>query len=170
MCSINSVAESTAVTHVVREASERLLRVLTSTLFCSIVAPAMAGVGQPLESIERDAAAIGGHVTEREGTGKFSVREIVAPGDTRVREYVSPSGIVFAAAWIGQSMPDLKVLLASYYARYALQATANEHGAKVLVVDSPDFVLRIVKLPRSMAGAAYLPSLMPEGVSAGDLN
>jgi predicted methyltransferase len=147
----------------------RVASVLAFVLLPTTLTPVMAGVGQPVQAVARDAAAMGGSVLVRAGSGNFSVQEIVAPGGGLVREYVGPSGMVFAVSWSGPTMPDLKALLASYYPRFALQAQASERGSKVLAIQCSDFVLRILKLPRGLAGAAYVPQLMPSGVTAAQL-
>ena len=45
----------------------------------------------------------------------YVMRETTLPTGTRVREYVSESGTVFAVTWEGPFLPDLKALLGKYF-------------------------------------------------------
>ena len=47
----------------------------------------------------------------------YTVEEIVSDATT-VREFVSPSGVVFGIAWNGYVNPDLTQLLGAYWGEY----------------------------------------------------
>jgi hypothetical protein len=53
---------------------------------------------------------------------------LTLPRGTTAREYVSPSGQVFAVSWQGQAMPDLGQLLGSWADR-ASQGIADCNAA-----------------------------------------
>jgi len=83
-----------------------------------------------------------------------------------VREYVSPSGTVFAVAWQGAAKPDLKQLLGSHYdeVQQAVASRAAHRGP--IVIHEPGLVFEMGGHMRAIAGRAYLPQLLPSGVQA----
>ncbi len=128
-----------------------------------------AGLGQGVESIAVDHAALHGVAEAVTAGTAFDVHAITLPDETQVREYVSHQGTVFGVAWAGRSKPDLGVLLGQHYAEYALSAAKRANGHKVFVISTQDLVLSVIKLPRGFAGAAHVPALLPPGVSADDI-
>jgi hypothetical protein len=89
---------------------------------------------------------------------------------TVVREYVSPSGIVFAIAWNG-SQPDLSQLLGSYEKQYrqALKDTPRQPGVRRLRVKAPEVVVETWGHMRNLRGRAYAPALIPSGVTLDEI-
>jgi hypothetical protein len=130
--------------------------------------PAFAGLGEDSSSVEADQAHMQGQrrITQ---ASSYSVHEIKAPTGTIIREYVSPSGQVFGVAWQGPWLPDMRQILASYFETYrqASDAQANSHtGRRPLVIKQPDVVVRSGGHMRSFSGQAYVPALLPKGVTA----
>ena len=76
----------------------------------------LAALGEPAESIAKDSKALSAARRAATTHTRYTVQEIVS-GDNIVREYVSPSGIVFAIAWNGLTHPsggpDLKTTTCS---------------------------------------------------------
>jgi hypothetical protein len=86
-----------------------------------------------------------------------------------VREYLNASGTVFAVTWNGGQQPDLKVLLGGHFSDYekALGTSQRSAGRQShFAVKGPDLVLERSGHMRSLHGRAYLPSLLPTGVTA----
>jgi Protein of unknown function (DUF2844) len=131
-------------------------------------APAWAGLGESVDSIARDHVALRGASLQVTPKAAFDLHEITTPGGSRVREYASKSGTVFAVAFRGR-MPDLHVLLASHYAEYQAATEARRGNHRALSISTPGLSLNIMKLPRGFTGSAQVPSLMPAGTSAKDL-
>jgi hypothetical protein len=130
--------------------------------------PAFAGLGEDSSSVDADQAHMQG---ERRITqaSSYSVHEIKAPTGTIVREYVSASGQVFGVAWQGPWLPDMQQILARYFETYrkASDAQANSHtGRRPLVINQPELVVRSGGHMRAFAGQAYVPALLPKGVTA----
>ena len=99
----------------------------------------------------------------------YKVQEIAAPTGTVVREYVSTSGKVFAVAWQGPWPPDMRQILGNYFGQYqqAAQTQANSRaGRHPLIIQQSGFVLQAGGHMRSFAGRAYIPDMVPQGVSA----
>ena len=130
---------------------------------------AHAGLGERAESVVRDHATLHGTALRVTPMSNYEVHEITPEHGGRVREYVSPEGQVFATTWSGPVMPDLKVVLAAHYPDYLAGAQARRASHHVLSVATAGMVLRIVKLPRGIAGSAHVPALVPPGVSVQDI-
>jgi hypothetical protein len=88
------------------------------------------------------------------------------------REYVSASGVVFAIAWDGLLAADLAPLLGSYEGEFqqALSNTSHPPGMRnSSVVRTPRLVVERWGHMRSMHGRAYVPDLIPPGVSLDEI-
>lgn len=99
-------------------------------------------------------------------TSAYNLHEIQTSAGTAVREYVSPSGSVFAVAWNGPWQPDLKQLLGSHFAEYqqALQSSTRQSRGPISV-HLPNLVVELSGHMRSFSGRAYLVDQVPAGVS-----
>jgi Protein of unknown function (DUF2844) len=105
-------------------------------------------------------------------TEAYTVHEIQAPSGTVVREYVSPAGKVFAVAWRGPFLPDLHQVLGASFAPFtqAIQAQKRQRtGHGPVLVQQEGLVVKSGGHARNFFGKAYLPGLLPQGVSAGDI-
>lgn len=134
---------------------------LLSLLFCA--APARASLGQLVTSVEADRRQMHGTVRLVQAQG-YAVHEIRAASGVMVREYVSPSGWVFAVSWQGRVMPDLVQVLGAYYPVYrkALESAPRRRGP--LVVRAEGLVVQLSGRMRAHSGRAWLTGLMPSGV------
>jgi Protein of unknown function (DUF2844) len=130
--------------------------------------PAFAGLGDDVSSVQADQAHMQGSLQTTQAQA-YTVHEIQAPTGTVVREYVSSSGKVFAVAWQGPWPPDMRQILANYFPQYqqATQARANLHsGRSPLTISQPGLIVQSAGHIRSFAGRAYIPEMLPRGVSA----
>ena len=139
--------------------------VLISTL------PAFAGLGEPASSVQADQAHMQGTLKTTQ-TQSYTVHEIHAATGTVVREYVSTSGKVFAVAWLGPWPPDMRQILGASFEQYhqAVQAQTNARaGRRPLRIEQPGLVVHSGGHMRSFAGQAYIPGMLPQGVSAEEI-
>jgi hypothetical protein len=86
---------------------------------------------------------------------------------TVVREYVSPAGVVFAVAWHGAFLPNMRQLLGTHFQQFVdavKQQSSSRQGRHPLRVVLPDFVVQMSGNPRLHTGKAYLPGMLPAGV------
>ena len=131
--------------------------------------PSFAGLGEDISSVQADQAHMQGDLRTTQAEA-YTVQEIQAPTGIIVREYVSPTtGKVFGVAWQGSWPPDMRQILGNYFGQYqqALQAQANSHaGRRPLVIQQPGLILQAGGHMRSFAGRAYIPEMLPQGVSA----
>jgi len=141
--------------------------VLFATLIILIV-PAFAGLGEDVSSIQGDQVHMQGSLRITQAQA-YSLHEIQAPTGTIVREYVSASGKVFGVAWQGPWPPDMRQILANYFGQFeqAAQVQVSSHaGRRPLFISEPGFVIETSGHMRSFAGRAYIPEMVPQGVSA----
>jgi hypothetical protein len=88
---------------------------------------------------------------------------------TRVREYATPAGLVFAVTWNGPALPDLQQTLGTHFADYTMAAQTNPNGHRHLHYAGSDVVIESGGRMRAFFGRAYLKALLPAGVSATEL-
>ena len=134
------------------------------------VGPVWAALGESDNSIasdEKALSAVRGAAAVRNG---YTVHEIQSDS-TAVREYVSPSGVVFGIAWNGRVNPDLTPLLGSYAGEYkeALQSIPREPGRRSSSVKTDRIVVEKWGHMRNLQGRAYAPALIPPGVSIDEI-
>jgi hypothetical protein len=131
---------------------------------------ARAGLGGDLASVLDDAAELGGAV-QSSPFPQFDIEEIVTDNGMRVREFLNRKGIVFAVTWAGPITPDLQRLLGRQFAVYTTALTARTRlGLQRSVrVATPDLVVESEGHLRNFSGRAYLPAMLPIGVSTAEI-
>lgn len=129
-----------------------------------------ATLGESVNSVTTNKKSLSAVRSVEKTLSKYTVYE--SQYDTiTIREYASPSGIVFGIVWIGLTHPDLMSLLGSYASehRKALSQAKRQHGSKHVKVKSENVVVEKWGHMRKMQGRAYAPDLMPEGVSIDEI-
>lgn len=131
---------------------------------------ALAALGETSESVEADQKAISALRHRAAARSGYTVDEIDS-GSALVREYISPSGIVFAVAWNGLVHPDLTQLLGRYTGEYqeALKRTAPKRGQRRLQVKTSRIIVEKWGHMRNLQGRAYVPELIPPRVSVDEI-
>jgi len=155
------------VRHPVGRAKVSLWAGILSAMFILIALPAFAGLGEAASSVEADQVHMQGALRSTQ-TQAYAVHEITAAPGTVVREYVSTSGKVFAVALQGPWPPDMRQILAGYFEQYhqAVQTQANSRaGRRPLLIEQPGLVVQSGGHMRSFAGRAWVPEMLPPGVS-----
>jgi Protein of unknown function (DUF2844) len=142
---------------------------LGAALFLQALAvAACAGLGGNVGSVEADQLKMKGTLRTTVGAA-FTVHEITSPAGTVVREYVAPSGVVFAVAWRGPKMPDLQTTLGTYFNQFTAAPRPEHPNHAHFSVNQPNFVLQSSGHMRAYSGRAYDPSLLPQGVAVTDI-
>lgn len=129
-------------------------------------APAWAGLGDRADAIAADRKALEAEPIGTATHDGYTVERMQSPAN-QVREFVSPSGVVFGVAWDGISHPDLDRLLGAYapeFRRAAARASAGNRRHRRVRVG--DLVVETWGHMRSLHGRAWVASLVPSGVSA----
>jgi hypothetical protein len=99
----------------------------------------------------------------------FQVHELQTDAGNVVREYVSPDGTVFGIAWTGRQMPDYSQLLGSYTDAINKAAQSRKDHRAPLTIQQPGFVFSAFGHMRFFTGRAYIPGLVPAGVTAEEI-
>lgn len=143
---------------------------VAGVLLSSALLPSLAGasLGDPAASVQSDLARLHGslNVVDHEN---YRVHELRLPTGTAVREFSDLDGTVFAVAWSGPTIPNLRQTLGQYFDRYVAAAKAPHPSHRHLQVRDDDLVIQAGGHMRAFSGRAYLPHLVPGGVNIGDL-
>lgn len=131
--------------------------------------PAFAVLGGDAASVQADQAHINASRRVSQSSG-YTIHELHSPTGAVVREFVSPSGKVFAIAWQSPSLPDLRQLLGPYFDEFQKAAALSQRpGRAPLFVEHSGLVVQLGGHMRNFAGRAYLPDQMPGGTRAEDI-
>ena len=143
--------------------------ILASFAFAScalivFVAPMSAALGGDISSVQQDGARMKGTVrmTQKQA---FSVHEIQGSAGMVVREYASPEGKVFGLAWQGSGHPDMSQLLGTYFGQYERAIQNKRIGRGPILVQQSGLVVQTGGHARWFTGKAYVPSMVPGGVT-----
>jgi hypothetical protein len=130
---------------------------------------ACAALGEPESSIPDDVQQLEGSIkaTER---ANYRVHEIQLPSGTVLREFATAGGKVFAVAWSGPMMPNLRQALGHYFDAYVTAAQAKQGGRHHFQMNQNDLVIQSGGHMRRFSGRAYLPQAVPAGVSVDELH
>lgn len=146
-------------------------KLVPALIVLATVLPAWASLGGDTASIQADQLHMQGTRTIKTAES-FAVHELQSASGTVVREYLSSEGKVFAVAWNGRWMPDLRQLLGGYFEQYRA-AVQPSSGARVVrrpvVIDQQGLVVQISGHIRAFSGRAYVPEMLPSGVRAEDI-
>jgi hypothetical protein len=146
-----------------------LLAALAMLVSTSLWSRAAYGVlGAPADSVQGDQALLAGRL-EASSQPNYAVAQISTSSGTVVKEYVSPAGTVFAISWRGPRPPDLSHLLGSYFAEYQAAAAQMHPQRRQLRVTTGTVVVEAAGHMRDLRGRAYVPSLIPAGVTTDDI-
>lgn len=132
---------------------------------------AQAALGGDMVSILADQGQMqGSRKTVKMDT--YTVHAIEGANGTVVNEYERTEGGVFAVAWHGPFIPDMRQILGSYYDQYVQARQAQNglrRGRRPIVINEPGLVVLMGGHPHSFFGKAYLPDKLPHGVRAEDI-
>jgi hypothetical protein len=149
---------------------------ILSAVFIAAMSPrdSFAALGEPEASVHTDVAQFQASIKSSLDRAVYRVHEIQLPSGTLLREFVSPDGIVFAVAWNGPHVPNLRQVLGKYFDSFVAGAKVsraeNHSDRNHLTIQQADFVVEAGGHMRAFAGRAYLPAAMPSGINLGDLH
>ena len=146
---------------------------ITGMALLALLCPfrAKAALGGDATSIEADRAQMKGKLQVRPAN-MYTVHEIAGVNHSLVREFISPSGVVFAVGWQGQFMPDMQQLLGAYFDQYSQavkEQKASYVGRRPLNIQLPGLAVQMSGHIRAFFGRAYIPEQVPQGVKVEDL-
>jgi hypothetical protein len=147
------------------------IRLLHSALLAALLLagpPARATLGEAEATVERDRQSLAMDREPATTRGGVTVHELKS-STVSVREFLTPSGVVFAVAWSGLTRPDLAPLLGTYQPEYRAAATHGPPGRGPRRVEAARVVVETWGHARNLHGRAWLPALLPAGVKLDDL-
>jgi hypothetical protein len=97
-----------------------------------------------------------------EKTSSGEHHDLTLPSGIVIRELVSARGVVYAVAWRGPRMPNLRELLGPYFAQLLNHSSRGSRNHLILTGD--DFEIRAQGHQHAFAGLAWVPSEVPSGV------
>ena len=125
-----------------------------------------AVLGEPASSVETDRLALAGEL--KMIPAQLYTVQVITSSDLAVREYVSGE-TVFAVAWRGKRPPNLVSLLGTYFHQYQEASAAaastgpgRRGGARI---QASHVVVETGGHAGDVRGRAYIPSLLPPGVT-----
>lgn len=144
-----------------------LLLAIAATFAAS---PARAALGERASSVAKDQSALAATQRQAIARGTHRVEQLASEART-VRELVTPDGIVFAVCWDGVTHPDLDTVLGAYAS--PVRRAIGEQGApprsRVRHVESGGAVLQTWGHMRDLHGCAWVPALVPAGVTVDEI-
>jgi hypothetical protein len=135
--------------------------------------PCQATLGQALESVTNDIKAVRPARTVIKERSGYSVHELQSMS-LLLREYVSPSGVVFAITWAGYYHPIVSdtSLLGSYVKDYEEASKASPRGlaTRHRSFKGKRIVVELGGHPRKLYGRVYDPTLIPYGMKTDEID
>ena len=123
-------------------------------------------LGEPVSAVETDRVALAGQLSMI--PAQLYIIQEITTSELVVREYVSKD-MVFAVAWRGRRPPNLVSLLGSYFQEYQeAAAAAASNGPRMrgmTRIQGARVVVETGGHPGDIRGRAYIPSLLPSGVT-----
>jgi len=134
--------------------------------FCGLGAAGRAGatLGGDVPSVLANQAHLGAARQVQKVAGGER-HELTLPSGIVVHQYVSARGAVYAITWKGPRLPDLRELLGPYFAQLERRDAYAPLGHHRLSLDGTDFSIRSAGHRGSFSGRAWVPSLVPAGVT-----
>lgn len=135
-----------------------------------ILQQAYATLGQSTDSLASDKKALMTIRSAKRTSSGYTVQELQSRAKN-VREYVSPSGVVFGIAWNGLAQPNLTQLLGNYASEHQIAAkhVRPQPGRRYIKIKSDHIIVEKWGHMRNMHGRAYAPAMIPEGVSVDEI-
>jgi len=147
------------------------LRMIAMSLMFTSLAPAFASLGEQESSVEHDRIRM--HARRSVvAMQQYSVNDLQSTDGSRLRQYVSTRGVVFAVIWNTLYKPDLSTVLGSSYSEYATaahEATRSPGIQRRFQHESFDLVMQSTAHMNVFSGFAFRRSLLPPGFSPSQL-
>ena len=134
------------------------------------ISPAHSVLGEKTSTIANENKQIQAKSHTIKSLSLYSIHELIKDGLT-LREYADSDGNIFAVVWIGVTHPDLTDLLGRHHAEYhrALKDAPPANRPKLSAINANDLVVEKSGHMRAVRGRAYVPSLIPSGVSIDEI-
>jgi hypothetical protein len=129
---------------------------------------ARAALGGTADSVESDRVSMKA-LTRPVTVDALRKQELQLPSGTVVTEYLGGTGLVYAVTWHGPTLPNLRLILGNYSANYQAAARQPSVRRRLVRLSTPDIVIESSGKMRAFAGRAWVPTMLPAGVAAADI-
>jgi Protein of unknown function (DUF2844) len=143
---------------------------------CGVVLIAMLGpriasatLGEAEVTVQADVAKLQSSL-KVSNLAVYRVHELTLPSGTLLREFVGLDGNVFAVAWRGPTVPNLRQTMGKYFDTYVAAPRPAHRDHSHVEVKQGDLVVQAGGHMLAFSGRAYLASAIPAGVNLGDLH
>jgi hypothetical protein len=131
---------------------------------------ARAALGGPESAIGNDVSVLKGSLKST-ARSDYRVHEIQLSSGTVLREFAGLDGTVFAVAWKGPTIPNLRQALGQYYDAFVTAAQSRHAGGRThLEIRQSDWVMQSSGHMRAFQGRAYLPQALPAGLTLDEIH
>lgn len=130
---------------------------------------ARASLGGPESAVAADAQELKASIKSTDLTN-YRVHELQMTSGTVLREFAVPGGAVFAVAWSGPTIPNLRQALGQYFAAYVSAAQGKRLGRTHMEIRQTGWVMQSSGHMRVFRGRAYLPQSLPAGTSLDEIH
>jgi len=146
----------------IRETGMRFVTTFLTALLLACPLAGRAALGGAPEQFDVPSAST--------ALANYVTRDTTLATGTRIREYVSAKGVVFAVTWQGPFLRDLKALLGRHFATMVNESSRKpKAGRSRIAMDSPEVVINSGGHMRAFEGSAWLPAEFPPGFTADDV-
>jgi len=144
---------------------------LSFCLAAALVMPslAFASLGGNIASIQADQVQMKATSRIASTQANYTVHEIQSSSGTVVREYVAANGTVFGVAWNGPVVPNLRQVLGQYFVPFTQATKTQQSDHSHLLIQQSNLVVRASGHMRAFRGTAYVPSMLPQGVTTNEI-
>jgi hypothetical protein len=129
---------------------------------------ARAALGGDAASVETDRVSMKGLIRPVPAAA-VQKQELQLPSGTVVTEYQNSGGVVYAVSWHGPSLPNLQQVLGGYFTSYQTAAKTPVVRHRVVRLSNPDIMIESSGKMRAFVGRAWVPKLLPTGVTPADI-
>jgi hypothetical protein len=141
---------------------------LACLLFQGLPQPARAALGGTADSVESDRVSMKA-LTRPVSTAGLRKQELQLPSGTVVTEYLGSNNLVYAVTWHGPALPNLQQIMGTYFTNLKAAAQQPAVRRRLVRVNSPDIVIESGGRTRAFSGRAWVPNMLPSGVTAADI-
>jgi hypothetical protein len=133
-----------------------------------VSSPVLAVLGEDQNTIETDRQRVSGERAPAKEKNGYRIETVKSPAMI-LEEYVDSNGKIFAVTWKGEGFPDFEKLFGQYFQEFQKGLSERKKKPQLrrlpIVVKSDHLVVETGGRRRTLTGRAFIPSLLPPGVS-----
>ncbi len=99
----------------------------------------------------------------------YTIKKITTLEDIEIREYANLNGTVFGIYWVGDTKPDMSLLLGTYASRYNTLINQPLAGRSPVAINDSDLIIQTGGRMNNFFGVAFLPGIAPIGIQLAEI-